>query len=518
MDAQVSQVEESPQQFPALQFSPEGLGFQTSGPATAPVYPQNKLFWDPEQTGDITHLDFPMDDAFAAFGMQKNLDPFSLSHESSTFQFPTSPAFNLVSRADDAPPFTSSEVDASTRTTAPTKMTRKASRGNGVDPSLLFSSPGRNAEASSMPSTSQEIQDDNLLPYAHQLRDAQMELEMQMARKSKRKRGAETDSPAVQAALQTLRDDHAGVVRDLADDISSTSSTKRPSSRTSARSRENPLNEHRTLHKQRSKSRLQLYQSEVPPHRRTSVTLTIDATGRAKTEAKVLANSGKSTSQIEVDSDEESDSNSSSSEDKMVTSQNPSFASFPRRKEKLPKLGHFTHNASSHSHKSSYASTTGTNNTFRTASESFSRRPSSSLINRSSAQQRHPRVSFHQQDKDEEESEAGTIVESDNDKGDAQSALKKVIQSHRKEGSARSTGSVSRNPYLPQPGPPHPYYAADSLTPARNAYNPYANTSPTTITDPDLATPSSRRSNLSSDSIRCLCHTSDDDGQLMIQW
>ena len=531
MDNPISQVEESPQHYSTLQFSPEGFGYPTSGPATAPVYPQHKLFWDPEQGGDTMNVDFPMDDTFTTnFGLQKNLDSFVSGHEGSGITFPTSPAFNILGTGcDNSTPFASSaEADVATHKTASIIMSRKQSRGNGVDPSLLFSSPGRASEASNMPGTSQKIQDDNLLPYAHQLRDAQMELEMQMSRKPKRKRGAETDSPAVKAALQTLRDDQAGVTRDLTDDIIPFSATQRPSSRTSSGlARETPVAGRSALHKHRSKGQLQVSGNELPRHKRTSVTLTIDATGRAKTETKLLADNSKpSRDHIEVDSEEESDSTSSSSNDEMVMSQTQSFAYPAKQKPRQPKLGRFTHNSHSHSQKSSYASTLGSTNVTRTGSDVNSRPPSSNLFVPSGARSQHSRVSFNDPSRDEGESEAETIIDSEDDKGDAQSALKKVLQSRQKQTGKRSLGSNSKHPPIEQRyaypshnAPSHPYYATESFTPSRNGYHQsYQNTSPTTITDPDLATPSSGRSNLSSDSVRCLCRTSDDDGQLMIQW
>ena len=520
-DVTNQQVEESPQPFPNLQFSPEGLGFSTSGPATAPVYPQHKLFWDPEQHEDTMNLDFPMDDTFTSFGIQKNLDPFASNHEGGGIQFPTSPAFSLLgTKGEDVTPFSSShQVEGINRAASSASMRRKSSRGDGVDPSLLFSSPSRPFQGACMPQSSQTIQDDNLLPYAHQLRDAQMEMEMQMSRKPKRKRGPETDSPAVKAALQTLRDDPAG------EDIITSTSAQRPSTRTSRPLEDDMMSDRKPLSKQRSQSRLQVSESEIPQHKRTSVTLTIDADGRAKTETKYLADDNKRSGDLpETDSDAESDSTASSSTDDLVTSQTHSFA-YPKPKlsQRQPKLGRFTHNSRSHSQKSSYASTLAS---ARALSESTARPSSSSLYALSDSRRRPARVSFNDPARNEVESEAETVIDSEDDKGDAQSALKKVLQSRQKNDTKRSLSSRSnalsfeqRTAYPSHSAPSHPYYLADSFTPTRNGYNQsYNEISPTTITDPDLATPSSARSNLSSDSIRCLCHTNDDDGQLMIQW
>jgi len=517
-------VEESPNNFTSLQFSPDGFGFPMSGPATAPVYPQHKLFWDSEQNGDSMNTDFPMDDTFTTFGIQKTLDPFESSHIGGGISFPTTPAFNLLgTRAEDVTPFTSSNhVESSTATASSATMARKPSLRNVVNPSLLFSSPGRAAEASNMPPISQEIQDDNLVPYAHQLRDAQMEMELQMPRKSKRKRGPETDSPAVKAALQTLRDDHAGIRSDIAEDLNTSSAARRTSSRNSSgRPKGNLGFGQLSVRKQRSKSRLHAAESSSQQLKRTSVTLTIDANGRAKTESKILPDD--TSHRMEVNSEEESHSSSSSSNDAMVMSQTQSFA-YPQ-KHKLPKLGRFNHNSRSHSQKSSYASTLDSGNNARIVSESTCRRPPSNLFIQPNAQTHHSRPSFNGRAEEEVESEAETVIDSEDDKGDAQSALKKVLQSRQKRDSKQSMGSgamsmytAQQHGYPPQQVPPHPYYMKESLTPIRGYNDPYSNISPTTITDPDLATPSTGRSNISNDSVRCLCQTSEDDGQLMIQW
>ncbi|KAL6720590.1 hypothetical protein ACLMJK_002514 [Lecanora helva] len=516
-EASTSQAEGSPHNFSTLQFSPEGFGFQPSGPATAPVYPQHKLFWDPDENGDNMNVDFPMDDTFVAFGGAKSLDPFGSNHATGALEFPTSPAFDLIgTRAEKSAPFRSpTDPDSTTRTTSSTSMTRKPSRGVSVNPSLLFSSPGRAAEASNMPTTSQKIQDDNLLPYAHQLRDAQMELEMQMSRKPKRKRGPETDSPAVKAALQTLRDDHDGLKQDLADDISS--ETQRSSSRNSRCSTENSMI-------QRSRKQLRASRNVVPPHKRASVTLTIDASGRAKTETKVLTNEINSLeARMEVDSDNDKDSTSSSSTEELIMSQTQSFA-YPAQ-QKQPKLGRFTHHTQSHSQKSSYASKLGSAGNLRETSETAQRRSFSHLNVQPHLPNRHHRASFNDDSRDEAESEAETIIDSEEDKGDAQSALKKVLQSRRKPSNKASLGSKSRDTYDEkealhpyQAASSHPYYISNSITPTGNRQSQAYNISPTTITDPDLATPNSIRSTISSDSVRCLCHGSDDDGKLMIQW
>lgn len=513
-----SQVEESPQQFPALQFSPDGFGFPMSGPATAPVYPQNKLFWDPEQ-GDTMNIDFPMDDTFTAFGMglPKNSDPFvSPSDHANGMQFPTSPAFNLINTShEDTATFPRSsyaEPPSHTITSARGKFA-----GNVVNPSLLFSSPGKAADVATMPVVSQAIQDDVLRPYAHQMRDAQIELDMQLARKPKRKRAPGVDdSPAVKAALLTLRDDQtgrSGVERDHIDDVIEARAIARSRSRNSyGHAKERRDIGSRSLQHRRSLSRIRDSQ-----RKRSSVTLTIDASGRAKT---VVADDTKhaSKSGIQVDSDsEDSESDSSSSSAEMVMSQPQSFA-FPSQRQKQPKLGRFFNDPQSHSQRSSYTSTLGS---VSTAQPSSTRRMSSNLHTQHSSQ------AYSGAGRIEVESEGETIIDTDDDKGDAQSELKKVLQSrsqkkvskHATRPGSRDGFTGQRRAYPLQGGPLHQYYTTGSHTPGHHAYqDPYSNISPTTITDPDMSTPTTgRESNGSGDSTRCVCHVTEDFGEVMIQ-
>ncbi len=525
-----SQVEESPQQFSALQFSPEGFGFPMSGAATAPVYPQHKLFWDSEQGNDALNMDFAMDDSFAAFGMQKNLDPFASAEEiGSGVQFPTSPDFNLVSPSNDnLAAFPSTFSGSPSRTATSITMARKPSRGHAVNPSLLFSSPSRAVEVSNAPPTSQTIQDDILKPYALQLRDAQLEMEMENARRPKRKRGPESgDSPAVQAAIQTLRED--GVDRTKVKGDLITLGEELNTKRTKSRNSSGNANDDRTgalllLHKQRSRTNLHTSSNKTQAHKRTSVTLTIDASGRAKTETKIM-DDVRPASRMDVDSDDNSETSSSSSSTGMVMSQPQSFA-YPQSKQKQPSLGRFTSDSKSHSQKSSYTSTRGSSATGHALFDPAEKRRQSNLYMQSDSQQ--CQSSYRNIIGEEDESEAETVVDTDDDRGDAQSELKKIIRSRssHKKNSKRSMWPDSKNPIADQRRTHQtqdfaggPYYMHNSMTPGQRGYNDrYSNISPTTITDPDLATPSTGRSNLSSDSVRCRCQNSHDDGRLMIQW
>ena len=143
----------------------------STGPATAPVYPQHKLFWDPEQSMDTMNLDFPMDDTFTnlGLGLQKQLEPFVSEHDQTAgSHFPSSLAFSVtgtsaVNIASLTAPKHSMALNQTNVSPSTAIMTQGSSRGNFagtvVNPSLLFSSP-RGAP----PSSSQTVQEDSLEP------------------------------------------------------------------------------------------------------------------------------------------------------------------------------------------------------------------------------------------------------------------------------------------------------------------------------------------------------------------
>jgi hypothetical protein len=98
------------------------------------------------------------------------------------------------------------------------------------------------------------------------------------------------------------------------------------------------------------------------------------------------------------------------------------------------------------------------------------------------------------------ESEAETVMEEDDGSGDATRELRKVMENRKKN-------------QLKQRNPRHHRYASDSRGGVRYYSSSNSNISPTTVTDPDAATPSSTKSGTT----RCVCNNSDGDG-LMIQW
>jgi len=116
---------------------------------------------------------------------------------------------------------------------------------------------------------------------------------------------------------------------------------------------------------------------------------------------------------------------------------------------------------------------------------------------------------------DDDESEAETVMVDDDQSGDAANALRKVMESRKKDNSIR-IGSTrqhlhSRNPSQMSYGRSTPQYRFQY-----NNQSSSTNISPTTVTDPDLGTPSTDRESSISDSTRCICNSRNGDG-FMIQ-
>ena len=535
-----SQAETSPNLFPGLQFSPEVFGdFSITGPATAPVYPQHKLFWDTEQNTDGMNIDFPTDDTFAFdMGTQKTLDPFvstfdqtAVTHASiqdfgtSTIDVMGLPMSTTTTSAHDT-----SFISTSGRTE------KQPSFGNAVNPSLLFSSPSQAPKPIDLPQL-QVSKSENLQPYAHQIRDAQLEKEFESTRRPKRRRGPEADSPAVKAALKALRDsksESSGSEQIIRDDVDLPGSSPRKS-RVSSGPSESHAHRRSSPTKQRSRSQVYPLSSYRQPRRKSALTFTIDKNGRAKTETRFIDEDGGPTSENQMDVDStsqdnsESVSSSSDSEDAgMAMSQRQSF-SFPAQKPKQPKLGRFVANPKGHSQKSSYASTFASSSTSNSlpAGNSSKRRVISEaalpLTTRIQLNTNHfdfiPSSATASELPNCIDRDMDSDAEGEDAKGDAQSELKKIIQKRtqikptkqlQRSGSERRFGTQYQA-YPTYGTQIHPYPTGGY----GRGQNTNTDVSPTTITDPDFTTPSTTRT---TDSTRCVCHVTDTDDELMILW
>ncbi|KAL8711225.1 MAG: hypothetical protein Q9220_004370 [cf. Caloplaca sp. 1 TL-2023] len=534
VEATIPQIQTSPG-FPSLQFSPDGLSLPFSGPATAPVLSHHKLYWDAEPNHDPMNLDFTDSDAFP-FGLEldKDMDPFAASQAQATpSRLPTTSFHAADETHDNLALFpVSAKVPAK-------KFAKSKVPNRGVNPSLLFSSPGHSSEMSNLAAL-QDGTEDTLKPYAHQIKDAERELELLGPRKAKRKKDLEADSPAVKAALETLRDevnDRPTVRRSVTDSVLQSIDDTHVKA---------ALSERRAMEMQRKISRakppttrhLNPYKSDQQARRSTQLTLTIDPSGRAKTEKQVVKAEGgpASESRMDIDSESESDDSSTTSGcDDIALSHHQSFATGKQNKRKA-KLTRFALGSHTHSQRSSYTSTFTANSTgsgmipeknrqHRRVSHLSSQFDHPSLLPSSDGHTSSSTVVSDRLDgREGNQSDGETTIESEDGKGDAQSELKKMRQK-RERSKTRPNGQASsgnrRGFEYPNPAASNPLqifpYAVNAAS-GQVLLDPF-NISPTTITDPDLTTPNSARdSQVSSDCTRCVCRRTDSDSDLMILW
>lgn len=209
----------------------------------------------------------------------------------------------------------------------------------------------------------------------------------------------------------------------------------------------------------------------LAPRPRTEVIFTIDSKGKARTETVVVGPASKPRGASSLNEEWESSQYESSSDEEpiILPSRNSSFNLPPQPKG--PKLARFeTSNQASGSRRPS------------TAANGYSHSETSS------------QPSLH-----EVESEAETVMEEDDGSGDATRELRKVMESRKK---------------LQLNSRRHHRYGISPRGSVQYAnYSSSANLSPTTITDPDGATPTSSGTGTT----RCVCNNTDSEG-FMIQW
>ncbi|RDL40687.1 FYVE zinc finger [Venustampulla echinocandica] len=463
--------------------STEMFNYPMSAPATAAAFGGTKPFWDTDTSMNGMDIDFAADDAMFNTGghrISNSLDwgrsnqifqdsvNMSSNHPkqvSSKRQRPLAPKismpggdipismapfdFHNTSAADD--PFSAGPLDGA------------------VDPGLLYS----RSNSISMPSAFEDATlppprpatSHALEPYQHQLREASRDQEELRRSRSYRDGGKSRlyDRGTVSSPVKGSA--RPGLYRSVSE-VRGKRIQDRPRSRTG---RISPV-------KQQRPPSLSSIPELPPPRARTEVRFTIDSKGRARTETVIIqdkpprSRGGRSTS----NENWESTSTESSSDDEpiIVPSRNTSFTLPPQGKG--PKLATFE-------------------TSFRGAD--VRRRSTSGYSQSESSSQQS--LQF-----ESVESEAETVVDEDDGSGDATLELKRLMESRKQRQMMKS-----RTPRH------HRYSSGGVRGNSRHInYSSSTNISPTTITDPDGATPSSSRSGTT----RCVCNNPDNDG-FMIQ-
>ena len=525
-------MQASPQLFPALQFSPDPLQPQFSGPALAPLYPQQRLFWDPSSAGTsgsgiAAHYQDP-------FGAPQNdfMAPFvpspAISHGFDTTNTVLDTAYDLPSSQPlqatvPASPYFGAATFPTSFTASPRPPPPAAE-----DPSLFLSSPARrfgpppSSFSSSNLTTRTERQ-----PYHHQIEDSKREDEIERHRKAKLQRssGPIPPSNSLRRPVSPNVETRPGLKRSLTDSgagqtslhyrhqsqvsfAESVSVGDGVGTRLSKGGRSSPL---------KRLSRTSWHSSSERPasRQRTSLTFTIDKDGRAKTLVTTVPETSNSHMNLDQESSDSGAESIEGADFDMARSQNNSFA-YP---EDEPRRQPYTITGSEirkHSKNSSYSSImTSSNSTYhssRTSSNFGSARPRSKRLDNAPTKAGHtqPSQSRHNLAKMSHSDKSFLDDDSDDERGDAQHALRAVLKDRPRSTSTQASLTKRRS------GPPTQFHSSPPVQ--ENRYGVF-NESPTTITDPDLATPSTdRESYASNNSTRCICNSPSPNGQYMIQW
>ena len=501
-------IDTSPQDFSSLQLSPDVLNFPNSGPATAPIYSQHKLFWEPEQANRV-NIDFSgnLEDPFTV-GRQQALDPYVSTYVSTLIS--QSPSTSFVAFPSE---FNTTKL-SNTRTSSldairfnakadPLQSTRPNPLGHGVDPSLLFSSPGQYVESSHKVAAA--LDEDVLQPYAYQIQEAKREQAMNISRRSDAMEEIEAESPAVKSALQSLREDEsqrAALKRSMTDSV-----VNRVHKRQSSKNIDDPTNPSNITRRasplKQTRGHLTRRLNLPRPQHRTAITLKIDSSGKARTEAKVIVADTPEGATFDMDLDLPSmnglsDESSTDVDDETVS--HGLSLRIPSQRVQKPKMDRCVTNPNAHSQRSSYSS-------IRTsASQTNNRRKYVGTSERTTDERLvlevtdlNPSFDFesYRADDDTFHRRDDCVAGADSRIGKAQYEIKKMLE-NRIRGRSNGLHAGIGN-------------SKDTTS------NEFDNISPTTITDPDHVTPNSDRDSQSSGSIRCVCWVADAEGQ-MIGW
>ncbi|EED22332.1 PHD finger domain protein [Talaromyces stipitatus ATCC 10500] len=537
-------IASSPHLFANFQNSPDFFQFSNIDATSSPFFPQQKLFLD-QDVGNVP--------------LQVSNDPFADTRPSfmttsavSQVQALEVPPLPTIQGSLDLPDFgtdmsfgmgSTAPADAALFPT-PFSASPRVPITKTEDPSLFLSSPARRfGPPQPMPQPMSASRPTKRQPYHHQTEEAKREQLRRTTSRSARQplAGAFSDDEVndedegfTPRAAPTLR---PGLARSKTTTAISATQQSRQQSQQSSSSLASTSGIKKTPSKGRSspvkamRPSLPRASSACVPTRSQSLILKIDKDGRAKTElqdapGKVVSSgfTGLTDPISEMDIDgsiTESETDSAEfSDSSAFHSTHHSFA-FPASTLTKPKVSR-TGSISRPNSKSSFASTISSSSASGRRSpwaESRPIRPQSAIVSSDwiNTPQRFATItnaSFTRQSS----STDSTLPDPDEDTGDAQHALRQVLKGRgrntigRAPGSnvmkARMSGSQTMHNLRSSPPGIHSVFDLGSGDPT---------TSPTTLTDPDLATPGSDRHSNPSSGTRCVCKSLDNGGHLMIQ-
>lgn len=483
-----------------LQSSPDIFQLSSADPTTSPFFPQQRLFWEPDTAppSDFSLSNVSND----VFGPDDT--PFTMQ---STAQSLGVPQLSAMQDPLDLPPnfgssavrvgMTSAASANATQFPAPFSASPRMPMTKAEDPNMFLSSPARRFGPQPSPGQQRVVRRQ---PYHHQTEESKREqLDRELGGLYYEEDDDDDDDdddnlgfppiPLGQRPGLTRSRTHTAVTSHARQ--SSQPSIPGPLASTSG-VKKLPPTRGRTSPIKSMRQSLTRTTSASLPSRSQSLVLKIDKDGRAKTELQQPSALTEPVSARDV-SDPATESEADYSD--YTISANSSFA-YSGATLSRSQGNRAAAALSRPSSKSSYSTVGSTASGRQSPWTDFNRarpqdvpqtpRRSSMQIQTSSDWTRSTAASENTRPGDDEES------------GDAQHALRKVL-----EGRGRNARHSTYSRHL-QSSPP---VVAGRL-----------DTSPTTITDPDVVTPSTDRHSNPSNGTRCVCKSMDNGGHLMIQW
>lgn len=508
----------SPQLFSNLQASPDLFQFASIDQSVSPFFPQHKLFWDQETEshGDGIGLPESSNDIFsttagAAFGPSRTVS-----------QDPQIPQLPTIQGSMDLPEFSDSNFGLGGTATAdaalfpaPFSTSPRVPVTKAEDPAMFLSSPARRfghpQTRVDMRSTQRGTQRQ---PYHHQTEESKRE-ELRRSR-SQRMPGSFSDEedddwtprglrPGLTRSLtHTAVSSHNRQQSQMSGILASTTGIRK----TPSKGRTSPVKSLRQT--------LPRTNSATLPTRSQSLILKIGKDGRAKTEMQVVDESSTGL----TDPLSGMDLDGSTTESECESAEYPiNHNLFSDSKSKLSRAGSTSR---PHSKGSSYSTITsshsGRQSPWAGSSRGGSRRaPRPSLDDWVARTPRRLSMPINADfSRGTSTTTSDSLPDPNDDDGDAQHALRQVLKGRNRSrnsvvgypsGLTRTSNTIAHL----RSSPPHYGARVDlNVTDTSN--------SPTTVTDPDIATPSTDRQSNPSNGTRCICNSMDNGGHLMIQW
>ena len=312
--------QQSPMQFPQLQFSPEMYPFANLGPASAPVMPQSRILWDqngsPIQPMPQPSLDDPFAPATTTSTVWSNVESTQNGNQSAAFDTPAMNSFSVQAPHPKAVPARRMTDNFGASAVNDTSLA-------GVDPSLLYSGPVRPVLRSNSAST-QARPPPPPPPTEKKTKDGTSH--------TRNSTISSTDTAATRSTTNLQRSKTTGPAH--------SKSVLMTLSGTESLSRSNSFNQMpRTASPVKRIGRPSVGSaSEGRPKQRTSVILTVDENGIARTETKKAEKSPTRSIRERYPALFDSDSSDGESNASEHIPSRPSSFIFDKRDERKPKI------------------------------------------------------------------------------------------------------------------------------------------------------------------------------------